>query len=67
MTDAEVGRKLYQMAKRWPSVNHQENELLREAARRLMRPGTTYPGVRMIYDGEGGERDAEAAHGGELR
>jgi hypothetical protein len=52
VTDEEVARKLWALARRWPCVNHQENELIREAARRLMRPGTTYPGVPEIIGEE---------------
>ena len=56
MTDEEVARKLWQLAKKNPGVNYQENELIREAARRLMRPGTTYPGVPEIICEEKDDR-----------
>lgn len=39
MTDEELGRALYALARRHPCVNHQETALIREAARRLTEAG----------------------------
>ena len=50
-TDMEIGTELYRLARHFPSTDFRENELMREAARRLMRPGTTYaPLVPEFYD-----------------
>lgn len=37
MKDEELARYVHGMARRFPMVNHQENEALKEAAQRLMQ------------------------------
>lgn len=39
MTDEELGRELFRLARHFPCVNHQETALIREAARRLTAAG----------------------------